>query len=153
MPNKGNAKVLLSGPPLRAAKGAVKQEVTRLLAAQPDREWRFEEVTAALFHMNPGSVQACLSDLHRRKGSPVHRVAAGTYTWGDEFSRKVKTIADPATTDLPLLKVGDMLEVVGFLSKSKMLVLGGGDRLWVLSEPTADSDFMRGKLVGEIPKG
>jgi hypothetical protein len=45
------------------------------------------------------------------------------------------------------LAVGDVLEVIGFLPRSKMLVVGCDDRLWVLSTPT------RGNLLGVIPKG
>lgn len=146
MPNKAKA---TAAP--RAARGAVKREVAELLASDPQRAWRFEEVAEALPHLNPGSVQSCLSDLHRTEGSPVHRVAAGTYTWkgDDEFTRKVRRIADPT---VPLghvapLAVGDVLEVIGFLPRSKMLVVGCDDRLWVLSTPT------RGNLLGVIPKG
>ena len=145
MPKKGKTNVLP-----RAARGAVKREVAEMLASDPPRAWRFEEVAEALPHMNPGSVSSCLSDLHRNEGSPVHRVAAGTYTWkgDDEFTRKVNRIIDldSAPTE-PALAVGDVLEVIGFLPRSKMLIVGSDDRLWVLTTPT------RGNLLGVIPKG
>ena len=107
----------------RAARGALKKAVAELLASDPSRAWRFEEVADALPHLNQGSVFSALSDGHRNSGSPIHRVAAGTYTWnGDDLVTKVQRMVPTTPTDDTVPEMGMMFEVVGYFRGQVILV-------------------------------
>jgi len=106
----------------RSARGALKRAVAELLASDPRRAWRFEEVAEELSHPYLGSVASCLSDAHRNPGSPIHRVGAGTYAWDDsDLVTKVQRIL-PTPTEDPHPEQGMMFQVVGYFSNQVVLV-------------------------------
>ena len=119
----------------RSARGALKRAVAELLASDPQRAWRFEEVAEELSHPYLGSVASCLSDAHRNPGSPIHRVGAGTYAWDDsDLVTKVQRIL-PTPTEDPYRSshqpaLGMMYQVVGYFSNQVILV-GEDDALFL----------------------
>ena len=115
----------------RSARGALKRAVAELLASDPSRAWRFEEVAEELSHPYLGSVASCLSDAHRNPGSPIHRVAAGTYRWDDsDLVTKVQRIL-PTPTEDPHPEQGMLFQVVGCFGNHQVVLVSDDDELYL----------------------